>query len=151
MARAPLSLASSPMEQLLEHWRAVAEQCGVLEPALPSPKIAHQARALLDVHALDVLRQAITAFWVSPEFEGKRNFGLFASQAGQLVAHVQAGHTHRFGERAPHRPARISLGPPRCAHDHDPPCATTQACTRRWLDEERQRQGIGPRALEAVS
>lgn len=98
---APLSLtelhATSPREALFEHWRDVAAQHGVLEPLTRTPKECHQAATLLDVHALDALRGAITAFWDSASFDGKRSFGMFANQAPQLVAHVKAGKPYPFG------------------------------------------------------
>ena len=87
----------SPREQLFEHWRDVAAQHGVLEPLTRTPKECHQAATLLDVHALDALRGAVTAFWDSASFDGKRSFGMFANQAPQLVAHVKAGKPYPFG------------------------------------------------------
>lgn len=98
---APLSQAElheqSPREQLFEHWHAVAEQHGVLEPLTRTPKECHQAASLLDVHRLDALRSAVVAFWASPAFDGKRSFGMFANQAPQLVAHVKANKPYPFG------------------------------------------------------
>jgi len=98
---APLSQAElqeqSPREQLFEHWRDVAAAHGVLEPLTRTPKECHQAATLLDVHALDALRGAVTAFWDSASFDGKRSFGMFANQAPQLVAHVKAGKPYPFG------------------------------------------------------
>jgi hypothetical protein len=87
----------SPREQLFEHWRDVAAAHGVLEPLTRTPKECHQAATLLDVHALDALRGAVTAFWDSASFDGKRSFGMFANQAPQLVAHVRAGKPYAFG------------------------------------------------------
>ena len=98
---APLSQAElherSLREQLFEHWRDVAAAHGVLEPLTRTPKECHQAATLLDVHALDALRGAVTAFWDSASFDGKRSFGMFANQAPQLVAHVKAGKPYPFG------------------------------------------------------
>lgn len=98
---APLSQAElhqqTPREALFEHWRQVAEAHGVLEPAARTPKECHQAASLLEVHALDALRPAVTAFWGSPAFDGKRSFGMFHSQAPQLVAHVKAAKPYPFG------------------------------------------------------
>lgn len=96
LSRAELQ-ATTPREQLFEHWRDVAEAHGVLETAIRTPKECHQAATLLEVHSLDALRPAITAFWDSASFDGKRSFGMFANQAPQLVAHVKAGKTYPFG------------------------------------------------------
>ncbi len=100
---APLTQADlhdqSPREQLLDHWRQVAERYGVRELQTWSGKVMHQAGGLVEVHPLDVLKRAVVAFWESQEFSGKRNFGLFASQAGQLVAHVRSGAVHPFGAK----------------------------------------------------
>lgn len=145
----PADHAPSDLEQFFDHWRAVAEQHGVLEPALHSPKAAHQVGELLAVHALDALRFAVIAFWDSPEFTGKRHIGMFRANAGQLVAHVQAGHTYRFGERPRQAPRAIPAGFGANLTDgchHDPPCASYLEHQRRWLDEERVREGLPPRS-----
>lgn len=140
----------SETEQLLEHWRGVATQHGVLGHVIQSPKVIHQARELLAVHGLDVLRPAVVEFWASPEFTGaKRHFGMFHQAAGLLVAHVLAGHAHTFGE-APRPGAKViptGFGPN--LHEgceHNPPCATYLEHQRRWLDEERVREGLPPRS-----
>jgi len=91
--------AQTPREALFAHWAAVAERYGVLEPLTRSPKALHQAAELLEVHAIDTLRPAITAFWASPEFAAKRHFGMFAANAPQLVAHVASGAAHPFGAK----------------------------------------------------
>ncbi|MBK9497076.1 MAG: hypothetical protein IPO08_21695 [Xanthomonadales bacterium] len=142
----------SDTEHLLEHWRAVGEQHGVLEPIATSPKVAHQARELLALHGLDALRQAVEEFWASQEFLAKRHFGMFHRYAGQLVAHVLAGHTHTFGERPRASAKAVPMGFGLNNADgcqHDPPCATYLDHQRRWLDEERARQGLPPRPFAA--
>lgn len=146
----PAALAPSETEQLLEHWRAVGAEHGVLETAATSPRVEHQARELLAVHGLDVLRSAVIEFWASPDFAGaKRHFGMFHKAAGLLVAHVLAGHAHTFGEKP--RPVAKAIpvgyganvqGP--CAHV--PPCASYLEHQQRWLDEERVREGLPPRS-----
>lgn len=90
-----------PVGDLWDHWREVAERCGVLEPVMLSPKGYAALRALFDLHTLDSLRSAVTAFWTTPHFHGKRQVGMFAANAGQIVAHVASGATHPYGERQP--------------------------------------------------
>lgn len=143
----PVDLAPSDTEHLLEHWRAVGEQHGVLEPIATSPKVAHQARELLALHGLDALRQAVEEFWASQEFLAKRHFGMFHRYAGQLVAHVLAGHTHTFGERPRASAKAVPVGvglntAPWC--EHDPPCRTTPEHNHRWLADERAAAGLAP-------
>lgn len=139
----------SDTERLLEHWREVGAQHGVLELIASSPKVVHQARELLALHGLDLLRQAIEEFWASPEFVAKRHFGMFHRYAGQLVAHVLAGHLHTFGEKPRAGAKAIPGGYGPNVHGtctHTPPCATYLEHQRRWLDEERVREGLPPRS-----
>jgi len=101
IATPPPPGAPVPVGDLWDHWRQAAEQQGVLEPALISPKHYAALRGLFDRHDLDVLRRAVTAFWTTPHFEAKRQIGMFAANAGQIVAHVTSGATHPYGTKAP--------------------------------------------------
>lgn len=97
----PVIGTAVPVADLWDHWREVAERCGVLEPAILSPKGYAALRPLFDLHTLDTLRSAVTAFWTTPHFQAKRQIGMFAANAGQIVAHVASGATHPYGERPP--------------------------------------------------
>lgn len=103
VALAPVGLDDPPsaVERLHDHWRAEGGKRGCVEPLVISPKTYAQWQGLLATHDVDALCRAITAFWATSHFEGKRFIGMFAANAPQLVAHVASGTTRPFGAPVP--------------------------------------------------
>jgi len=64
-----------------------------------SPRDYQHVRAVLDLMPLEDARRALAEFWRSPHFDAKRQVGMFAANAGQLLAHV--GKPEPFGVKAP--------------------------------------------------
>ena len=63
-----------------------------------------QAKQLLSMGSLSEWSAAFAAFLASPEFVGKRSWGMFLANAPQLLGHARSGSTLPFGSKAAAQP-----------------------------------------------
>ena len=63
-----------------------------------------QAKQLLSMGSLSEWSAAFAAFLASPEFVGKRSWGMFLANAPQLLGHARSGSPLPFGSKAAAQP-----------------------------------------------
>lgn len=96
-------------DQLWQAWRETADAHGVPVALTPRGRELEGIHAVLALMPVEEARKAIAEFWRSPKWSDARHFNMFAANAGQLLAHAQAGKRDPFGVKPP----PTSADPPR--------------------------------------